>query len=79
MSKGSVGLCIPIIGRVIKIWDEVLFKLIVSFYVLIRKKKVLLESIHHIETHIDVVIEVLEVYISVKFEFCLDEDFAELW
>ena len=39
VSKGSVGLCIAIIGRVIMIWDEVLFKLSVSFNGLVSSKK----------------------------------------
>ena len=58
----------------INIWDEVLFKLRVYFYVMVRRKKILLESSHRIETHIDVVLESLEVHISAAFELCLDED-----
>ena len=75
MSKGFVGLRIPRIGRVITIWDKVLFKLRVSFDGLLIRKKVFLESNHRIKTHLDVVVEVLEVQISVAFEFCLDEEF----
>ena len=52
---------IPRIGRVIMIWDEVLFKLRVYFDGLVIRKKVLSESSHRNETHIYVVIEVLEV------------------
>ena len=33
-----------------------------------------LESSHLIETHIDVVVEVLEIQSSFSFEFYLDED-----
>ena len=71
MSKGSVFLRMIRIGRVRAIWDKVLFKLIVSFNGMVSRK-VFLESSHRIETHIDVVIEVLEFHISVAFEFLLD-------
>ena len=79
MSKGSVDLNIAIIGRVIMIWDELLCKLRVSFDGLVTRKEVFFESIHHIVTHIDVVVEVLEVQISVSFDFCFDEEFIEFW
>ena len=79
MSKGSVYLNIPIIGRVITIWDKVFCKLIVYFDGMVRKEKVLLESSHRIDTHIDVVIQFLEVHSSVSFDFCLDEYFIEFW
>ena len=36
---------------------------------------VLLESIHRIETYLDVVVEVLEVKSSVNFELCIDKGF----
>ena len=61
----------------ITIWDEVLFKIRVSFDGLVNRKKVLLESSHRIETHLDVVVEVIEVQSSVNFEFYLDEEFIE--
>ena len=67
VSKGDLGLIIPIIGRVITIWDEVFFKLRVSFDGLIIRNKVFLEYSHSIETHLDVVVEVLEVHISAAF------------
>ena len=73
MSKGSLYLNILIIVRVITIWDEVFFKLRVSFDELLSSKKVLSESSHRIETHLDVVVEVLEVQSSVSFELFLDE------
>ena len=79
MSKGSVYLNIPRIVRAITIWDEVFFKLRVSFNGLVSRKKVLSESIHRIETHLDVVVEVLEVQSSVAFELYLDEEFIEFW
>ena len=79
MSKGSVGLCITGIGRVRSIWDEVFFKLIVSFDGLVIRKRVLSESSHLIETHLDVVVEVLEVQNSLDFELCLDEELIEFW
>ena len=59
---------------VIAIWDELLFKLRVYFYGLVTRKEVFSEYIHRIEAHIDVVIEVLDIQISVSFEFCLDEE-----
>ena len=68
---------IPGIGRVIEIWDEVLFKLRVSFYGLVIRKEVFSESIHRIETHLDVVKEVPEIQSSVSFELCLDENLIE--
>ena len=73
MSKGVVGLIIPIIERLIKIWEKLLFKLRVSFDGLVIRNKVFLESSHRIETHLEVVVEFLEVHISVAFEFCLDD------
>ena len=75
MSKGVVGLIIPRIGRVITIWEKVFFKIRVSFDGLISRKKVFSESSRRIEIHLDVVVEVIEVQISVSFEFFLDEDF----
>ena len=77
MSNGSVGMSILIIGRVIMIWDEVFFKLRVSFDGLLRIKKVLSEYSHRIETHLDVVVEVLEVQSSVTFGLCIDDEFIE--
>ena len=79
MSKGGVGFYIPIIGRVRMIWDKVFFKIRVYFYVMVTRKRVFLESSHCIETHLDVVSEVLEVHISVYFEFYIDEEFIEFW
>ena len=46
MSNGSVYMKIPKIGRGITVWDEVLFKLRVSFYGLVIRKKVFSESSH---------------------------------
>ena len=79
MSKGSESLDIPRIGRLITIWDEVLLKPKVSFYGPVIRKKVFSESSHRIETHLDVVVEVLEAQSSVSFEFCIDEYLIELW
>ena len=55
------------------IWDEVFFKLRVSFYGLVSRKKVFSAFSHRNETHIDVVVEVIEVQISVAFGLCIDE------
>ena len=60
-------MCIPILGMVITIWGKVFFKIRLSFYVLAIRKKVLSESSNHIETHLYVIVEVLEVQRSVAF------------
>ena len=70
---------IPEIGRVIAIWDEVFFKLRVSFHGLVIRKGVFSAYSHRIETYIDVFQEVLDIQISVSFELCLDEESIELW
>ena len=79
MSKGSVYLYIPVIRRGITIWDEVFYKLRVSSYGMVIRKEVFSESSHRIETHLYVIVEVLEIYISVSFELCLDEELVEFW
>ena len=58
----------------IAIWDKIFFKLRVSFDGLVIRKEVFFESIHCIETHLDVVKNVLEIQSSVSFEFFIDED-----
>ena len=75
MAKGIVGLCIPIIGRVRTILDEVSFKFRVSFDGLLIRKKDFLESRNQIETYFDVVAEAIEVQSSVAFDFCSNENF----
>ena len=52
---------------------KVFFKLRVTFDGLVSRKKVFSNSIHYIDTHIDVVVEVLEVHSSVDFELCFYE------
>ena len=79
MSKGSVYLEIPEIGRVIAIWDKLFIKLRVSFDGLVTRKEVFSGSSHHIEAHLYVVIEVLDIQSSVSFELCIDEDLIEFW
>ena len=76
---GSLYMEILGIGRVITIWDEVFFKLRVSFDGMLTREEVLLEYSHRIETHIGVVVEVFEIQSSVYFQFCLDEDLLEFW
>ena len=46
---------------------------------LVSSKKVFLESNHLVETHLDVVVEVLEVQSTVSFELCIYEEFIEFW
>ena len=79
MSKGIVYLDISVVGRVIAIWDEVFSKIRVSFDGLVIRKEVLSESSHHIDTHLDVVKEVIDIQSSVSFEFCLDEELIKFW
>ena len=79
MSKGSVYLEIPGTGRLITIWDEVFFKLRVSFDGLVIRKEVFYESIHRIETNLDVVKEVLDIHIILSFDLCIDEELIEFW
>ena len=67
MSNIAVGISIIIIGRVIIIWDKVLFKLRVSFDGLLSRKRVFSESSHHIDRHLDVVLEFIEVQSSAVF------------
>ena len=61
------------------IWGKILFKLRVYFDWLVCKKKLFSESSHRIETHIDVIEEIVEVQSSVAFDFCLDKEFIEFW
>ena len=79
MFKGTVYLDIPGIGTVIAIWDEVFFKLRVSFDVMVTRKGFFSDSSHRIEAYLDVVVEVLEIYSSVSFKLCLDEELIEFW
>ena len=74
MYKGSLGLNIPIIGRVITIWYEVLFKLRAYFDGLVSREKAFADFSHRIETHIDVIVEVHEAQSSVSFYLCLDDE-----
>ena len=61
------------------IWDEVFFKLVVSFIGLVIRKKVFSKYSNRIETYLDVVVEFLEVQISAAFELFIDEEFIEFW
>ena len=64
---------------VIAIWGKSLFKLRVSFDGLVIRKEVFSESGHLIETHFDVVKEVLEIESIVSFELFLDEELVKFW
>ena len=77
MSKGSVYLNIPIIGRVITIWDELFCKLRESVYGPVTRKKVFYKYSHRIDTHIDLIVEFIKVHSCVSFELCLDEELIE--
>ena len=79
MSKGSLYLNIPGIGRVIAIWDELFLKMRASFDGLVIRREVFSKCIHHIETHLNVVKNILEIQSSVSFEFYLDEKLIEFW
>ena len=46
---------------------------------LVIRREVLSESSHRIETHLDVVKEIIEIQSSVSFELCLDEELIEFW
>ena len=59
---------IPGIGRVITIWDKVFCKLRIVVDGLVRRKRVFSESSNRIDTHIDVVVLVIEVHISFFFD-----------
>ena len=62
---------------VIEIWYEVSFELRVFFDGLVISNKVFSEYSHHIETHLDVVVEFLEFNSSVAFELYIGEEFIE--
>ena len=74
LAKGIVALYIPRIRRKILIWYEVLLKLRVSFDVLASRKKFLSNSSHRTWKNIYVAVEVIDVHISVAFEFYIDEE-----
>ena len=63
----------------ITIWEKTFFKLRVSFDRLVIRKEVFYESSNRIETHFDVVKEVIELQSSATFEFCIDEELIEFW
>ena len=63
----------------IAIWDEVFFKIRAYFYGMVTRKELLLESSHRIESHLDMVVEVIEFHSIVSFELFLDENLIEFW
>ena len=63
----------------IAIWDKVFFKLRVSFDGLVIRKEVFSESSYRIETHSDVVKEVLEIQSSFSFELCVYDELIKFW
>ena len=64
-------MCITGIVKVRAILNKLFFKIIVSFDVLATRKEVLSGSGHRMETHLDVVVEIIEVPISVSFSYIL--------
>ena len=54
------------------IWDGLFFKIRVYFDGLVSRKKVFLESSHLIDTHLDVVVELLDFHSSFAFGLCID-------
>ena len=58
----------------IGIWDNVFFKIRVLVDGQVIRKDFFSESSQHIERHLNMVIESLEIQSSVSFEFYLDED-----
>ena len=70
---------IPGIGRVVTIWDEVFCKIRFYFNGLVTRNEVLLEYIHRIKANLDMVVEVLDIQISISFEFCLGDDLIQFW
>ena len=54
-------------GRMRMIWDELIFKIRVSFDGLVIRKKVLFYSVRSIEIHLGLFVEIIEVQISVYF------------
>ena len=70
---------ISIILRVRTISHEAFLKIGVSFDGMLRKKEVFSESSHHIEKHLDVVVEIIEVQVSVSFYLCIGEEIMEFW
>ena len=53
----------------ITILNEVLFKVRVSFDVLVTRNNVFSDYIHRIDKHLDVVVEIIGVQSSVEFDF----------
>ena len=79
MSNGVVYLAISFEGDVIGFWDNVFFKIIVLLDGQEIRKEMFSEFSYHIESHLDVVIEILEIQSSVSFEFYLDEELIKYW
>ena len=66
LSKVGVCLGIIVIVRLRKIWHEALFKLGVLFDGMLSRKGVFSESTNRSETHIDMVVRIIEVQYSVS-------------
>ena len=61
------------------IWHKLFVKFGVLFDVMVCSKEVFSESIHRIETHLDLFVENIEVQISIAFKLCLYEQFISFW
>ena len=59
--------------------EQGIFKFRISFDGIVSSKKLFSQSINRIKIHFDVIVEDIEVQISVSFEFYLDEEFVKCW
>ena len=75
--QGKCRLYIPTIVRLIMIWDELFSQIRVSFDGMVSRTELLLEYIRRIKTHLDVVVEVLEVQSISTLEFRPGDEFIE--
>ena len=82
--KGSdQGKCMSVHWNSIKVEHDLALIIFVKFGVLfdlmVCRKEVFSESIHRIETHLDLFLEIIEVQSSIAFELCIYEQFISFW
>ena len=63
----------------VTIWDEVFYKLRVSFDGLVTREEVFSESCHRIEAYLDLVVKFLDINSSLSFQIGIVEDFIYFW